>query len=244
MIDLHCHIDLYDDPSKVISKCCSEKMYLLSVTTTPKAWFGTSALASKKDRIRTSLGFHPQLVHERYSELELFDMLLCKTRYVGEIGMDGGIEFKKHVSIQKQVFEHILQKSKLAGGKYLSIHSRLAASEVLSSLAKYPDAGIPILHWYSGSSDELHLAIKLGCWFSVGPAMLASKKGKAIVNAMPRERIITETDGPFGIFRGRKLMPWDIKIALDQLSQLWNCSFQEADKIINDNFKMLLKELK
>ena len=44
LIDLHCHLDLYDNPHKVAS-LCDASSYILSVTTTPKAWFGTKKLA-------------------------------------------------------------------------------------------------------------------------------------------------------------------------------------------------------
>lgn len=62
--------------------------YVLSVTTTPKAWYGTSLLAKDCPRIRTAaLGLHPQLAHERWQELELFDALLSQTRYVSEVAL-------------------------------------------------------------------------------------------------------------------------------------------------------------
>lgn len=36
----------------------------------------------------------------------------------------------------------------------------------------------------------------MGCWFSVGPAMLAGERGKVLALKMPRDRILTKTDGP------------------------------------------------
>ena len=51
LIDLHCHLDLYDNPHKVAS-LCDASSYILSVTTTPKAWFGTKKLAENNKRIQ------------------------------------------------------------------------------------------------------------------------------------------------------------------------------------------------
>lgn len=42
LIDFHCHLDLYDNPQAVVT-ACGKLNYILSVTTTPKAWFGTKA---------------------------------------------------------------------------------------------------------------------------------------------------------------------------------------------------------
>ena len=81
MMDMHCHLDLYTNPQYVAKRCKDENIYVLSVTTTPKAWYGTSSLAKDCPRIRTALGLHPQLAHERWQELDLFDALLNQTRY-------------------------------------------------------------------------------------------------------------------------------------------------------------------
>jgi TatD DNase family protein len=160
-------------------QCVKRGLYILSVTTTPSAWKGTSALANHTERIRTALGLHPQLAHERQSELPLFDSLLSETRYIGEIGLDGDPHFRRHWDSQITVFEHVLLKCREAGGRIMSIHSRRASGPVLDYIEKFPDAGIPILHWFSGSFRDLDRAINLGCWFSVGPAMLASENGRA-----------------------------------------------------------------
>jgi TatD DNase family protein len=196
-IDMHCHLDLYPDPAQVVQEVARAKSYVLSVTTTPKAWRGTAALAVGHPRIKTALGLHPQLAHERKGELVLFDTLLPETRYVGEVGLDGTPEYKPFWRDQQKVFDHILASSAKAGGRILTIHSRGAATPVLDALERHPEAGTPILHWFSGTKGELKRAIEIGCWFSVGPAMLKSKKGQEIASAIPRNRILTETDGPF-----------------------------------------------
>ena len=46
-------------------------------------------------------------------------------------------------------------------------------------------------------SRELSRAVDMGCWFSVGPAMLHGEKGRQLVLKMPRDRVLTESDGPF-----------------------------------------------
>ena len=53
------------------------------------------------------LGLHPQLAHERRSELGLFDSFINEARYVGEIGLDGTPDFRKHWQDQVAVFEHV-----------------------------------------------------------------------------------------------------------------------------------------
>ena len=235
---MHCHLDLYPDPFKVVQECREREIYILSVTTTPKAWDGTNKLAFNCERIRTALGLHPQLAHLRAHELELFDSILPNVKYVGEIGLDGSKDFRKHWEIQLNVFRHILQSVNREGGRVMSIHCRSSASAILDELKNID--GVPILHWFSGTQKELKRAVDMGCWFSVGPAMLKTKKGLELVSAMPMERIITETDGPFTKFNGKLLFPWDVELAIEQLSKLWHFSEEEVEEYLVNNFKYLL----
>lgn len=181
MIDFHCHLDLYPDPATVRDECERLGLYILSVTTTPSAWTKTSELAIGTKRIRTALGLHPQVAHQRIGELPLFDEFLSAARYVGEIGLDGSPEFRPHWENQREVFEHILTVCSEAGGRIMSIHSRRASAEVLDALEAFPNAGTPVLHWFSGSLRDLDRAIRLGCWYSVGPAMLAGSGNAGLI---------------------------------------------------------------
>jgi TatD DNase family protein len=242
VIDFHCHLDLYPNYHEVRQQCDRLGMYVLSVTTTPSAWKGTSALAEGSRRIRTALGLHPQLAGERKHELPLFDSLLPETQYLGEIGLDGTPEFRDSWKDQVEVFDHILAQCAKARGRVMSIHSRRASGPVLDSLDKYPDAGRPVLHWFSGSFRDLDRAIRRGCWFSVGPAMLAGKKGRELVTRIPRERILTESDGPFAQVNGESLMPWSVENAVGALSQLWEISPSEAEQVVEDNFRRLCNQ--
>ena len=239
MIDFHCHIDLYPDPHAIAEGCRKRGTYVLSVTTTPTAWHGTRALARDGDRIRTALGLHPQLAHERKSELALFDELLPRAHYVGEIGLDGAPEFRRHWVTQLAVFDHVLGACAGAGGRILSIHSRRASQAVLDRLAAHPQAGVPVLHWFTGSIQDLDRAVSLGCWFSVGPAMLRSERGKALVARMPRERLLTESDGPFAQIDGAAVLPWQAELAVGTLAEFWSVSARDAEDLLLRNLRNL-----
>jgi TatD DNase family protein len=239
MIDFHCHLDLYPDPWAVRDECERRSIFLLSVTTTPSAWKGTSALAATSKSIQTGLGMHPQIAHHRRNELALFDSLLSETQYVGEVGLDGAPEFRKYWGSQTTVFEHILMKCREAGGRIISLHSRHASGAVLKYVRKYSEAGIFILHWFSGNLRELEKAAELGCWFSIGPAMLASSNGRALVMRMPRDRVLTETDGPFARINGETVMPWDVDKAIRGLSELWSLTPVLVEQSLYSNLRSL-----
>jgi TatD DNase family protein len=197
-------------------------MYVLTVTTTPRAWAGARALFTSLPRIRVGLGLHPQLIPERHDEVDMLCELLSEARYVGEVGLDGSPEHRGSLELQTRVLRRILAAcAHDGGGRILSLHSRGAATAVLDELERCSGAGTPVLHWFSGTRTELDRAIALGCWFSVGPAMLRGQKGRTLTGAMPRERVLTETDGPFAQEQGKPLMPWDVTLAETRLGDVW-----------------------
>ena len=210
---------------------------MLSVTTTPSAWFGTTSLAN--GQIFTALGLHPQLAHERKTELGLFDELIAGTPYVGEVGLDGSLDYRAHREDQATVYKHVLKSCGRAGGRIISIHSRGATSAVLDGFETHSNAGTAILHWFSGGFRELARAIDLGCWFSVGPTMLNGEKGRQLVSRMPRNRVLTESDGPLARIGRRSASPWDVALAVDKLSGLWGCGVEETASVLDDNLKHL-----
>ena len=243
MIDFHCHLDLFTDPDAVAQEIQRRNVGVLSVTTTPSAWQGTSRLAQGKSAIRTALGLHPQLARERRGELALFDRHLADTSFVGEVGLDGSPEFKGSWADQEHVFRHVLKSCGDAGGKVISVHSRRAASAVLDLLEKHESAGLPIMHWFSGSQKELVRATALSCWFSVGPAMLSGAKGRALVSQMPVDRILLETDGPFAQTSGAPLKPWDVEHIYTSLATIWQVGTSEAHDRVDQNERAVLGKI-
>jgi TatD DNase family protein len=121
----------------------------------------------------------------------------------------------------------------------MSIHSRGAADEVLDALERQPGAGISVLHWFSGTRKQLDRAVELGCWFSVGPAMVRGMKGRQLLASMPRNRVLTETDGPFGKGVNGPLMPGQVGPAVAACGATWRLDPMEAQVQLNVNLRTI-----
>ena len=241
MIDLHCHVDLYPDPVAVLDEAEKRGAFVLAVTTTPLAFQGNLDLVGDRRRIRVALGLHPELVPERHAEIDLFVNLLPQTAYVGEVGLDGSPRNRASFAKQERVFDRIVRECTRLGGRVMSIHSRRAASAVLDILGTVPGCGVPVLHWFSGTSRELERAVASGCWFSVGPLMLATPAGRRLVSSMPQDRVLTETDAPFAQVAGTPLMPWDVVDAETVLAGLWGFTSEETRLRLRQNLLHLAK---
>jgi TatD DNase family protein len=237
VIDLHCHLDLYSDPRAVAAECAKRRLYVLSVTTTPSAYQGTLALAPSPGRVRTALGLHPELVAQRHGELPLFERLVAGAAYVGEIGLDASPDHRQSLELQCTVLSHILKICAAAGGKKMSLHSRGATGKILDLLDATPRAGTPVLHWYLGTRQQVARAAGQGAWFSVGPSMMRSQRGRAAVAAMPRDRVLPESDGPFGTIDGRPAYPWEAWKIVSPLASLWQIGVAEVEVQLIANFR-------
>jgi len=240
LIDLHCHLDLYPDPVTVARRAADAGVYVLSVTTTPSAYAGTRALAPVGSRIRTALGLHPEIAASRRHELALFKQLLPQVQYVGEVGLDGSPPHRHTLETQAEVLREILDACAAHGGRTISLHSRGAVEMLLDLLEFEPRAGRFVLHWFSAKPSVVTRAAALGCWFSVGPSMLETKTGRTAVEAMPPERLLPETDGPFGMMDGVALPPGGDGRIYRQLASMWGKTPAEVDGILTSNFRRLV----
>lgn len=195
MIDTHCHFDMMPNPETYIRERERQGDIVIGMTNAPSHFQMGYQYVKKFKRIRLALGFHPLLAHELQDELPLFEKLIDKTSYVGEIGLDFSREGIATKEIQIKSLERIL--SILSGkNKIISVHSRKAEPMLLSLLKAYNVKNV-IFHWYTGDLSLIPDILNAGYFFSINEAMISTAKGKKITDIIPSNRILTETDSPF-----------------------------------------------
>jgi TatD DNase family protein len=244
LVDFHCHLDLYPDHQAIVRESEEAGVFTLAVTTTPRAWSRNQELAQATRHVRAALGLHPQLVAERASELPLWEAHLTETRYVGEVGLDAGPRFYKSFDLQKQVFEHVLRCCAKAGNKVITVHSIRAAKAVLDHIEAYlpPSQGRVVLHWFTGSKAEAKRAIEMGCYFSINAAMLDNERHASMVAAIPLDRLLTETDGPFTKAGERPSKPADVAVVVEALGRLHGVTSSTLAAAVRSNLRDLLEQ--
>lgn len=242
LVDMHCHVDLYPSPSQIVSECDSIGIRTVAVTTTPKAWPGNKRFINDSTWVRPALGFHPELVSERSSELDLFRKYLPEAKYVGEIGLDGRMPNNKSLGLQREILSEILVACSQESGKILSLHGVRAWSELIDLLERHLDLSScrTILHWFTGSKKQLERAINIGCYFSLNSKSFQSKNCQNVLKILPIERVLTETDGPFINAGRRTAHPADVSVVVKKCAQFWNITPNEAARIILNNCRQIV----
>lgn len=241
-IDTHCHLDLFKDILNNRGLEDIEGIKTVTVTNAPSFFTPNQQLFEDSLNIRVALGLHPQLLTQYKEEISLFEQLVNSTRYIGEIGLDGSADIKDTFLLQKSLFTRILDIVKGQNSKVLTVHSRNAACDTIELLSKYL-SNTPhkiILHWYSGSSNDLRNAISKGFYFSINHKMAASEKGKQLINLMPDHLLLTETDAPFTFTKSIDTRLKSLTSTIGAIAVQKNKTPEEIKLIIYENFKNLL----
>jgi len=243
MIDFHCHLDLYPDARKLLSKVVARNLFTLVVTTSPRAWQATSRVFAGHENIKVALGMHPEIVDKKADERDLLVSCIGETDFIGEVGLDGSVQHRRTTALQESILKDVLTESERCGGRILSIHSRNAASRVLDLVEHHCEESIPVLHWFSGTVQETRRAVSMGCWFSVGPGMIRGAKGRRILRELPKDKVLPETDGPFVRNRSVPFMPWDAMAIVGTIASDWGTTHERVRDQLKDNLVVLLGAL-
>ena len=242
IIDSHCHIDLYDDPRKVLIESEKAGIVVLSMTNLPSHYEMGLPFFLNSKKIRLALGMHPLFAQYHEAEFSKFESNFSNTSYIGEVGLDFSREGFSTKEIQLKTFVRILN---LVSGKkkILSIHSRRAEKEVLNLLIEHKVTNA-IFHWYSGPLNLIDQIVEAGYYFSVNPAMVKSESGKKIIQRIPFDRLLTETDGPFIEEEGKTIMPGKVESVIQYLALLWNMNTADVQLRISSNFQQMIQALR
>jgi TatD DNase family protein len=240
IIDTHCHLDLYPNPNSVIDELEKNGIITIGVTNLPSHFKIGYPHTRNLKKVRLSLGLHPLLASSHTKEFPLFMKCLNMTSYIGEVGLDFSKDGIATKNIQLDSFEKIL-KAVSNKKKILSIHSRLAEKEVLGMLRKHKIENA-IFHWYSGGLKLIDEIIDSGYFFSINTAMIKSVNGQKIIKRIPKEFILTETDGPFIEVNNRIVESNDISIIIKHLNSLLKTEQMENQIFVN--YMNLIQKIK
>ena len=195
MIDTHCHFDMMPKPEAYIRQKEQAGDIVIGMTNLPSHFkLGVPFIRDYK-HIRLALGLHPLLAADNIRETRVFREYIDQTSYIGEIGLDFSKASNGNKDVQISVLKELL--AALQGkNKIVSVHSRKAEKELLTLLCEYDIKNV-VFHWYSGPTALIPEIISKGYYFSINEAMTLSKNGRSIIDMIPRNRILTESDAPY-----------------------------------------------
>lgn len=233
LLDTHCHVSAYKDPVAMLLAAEKAGINVVAVTEDPDEYRRLKTRLGRREHVEVAIGLHP-LRAESFgpNDLARFFRLLPQAEWIGEVGLDFSRAGVGTAKAQQKVFDTVLAEAQ-RGHHPLSVHSRGAEKEVIQKLA---EAGVPaVLHWYTGPLYLVDEAIRSGLYFSFNIAMTRSRKFAPLVRAIPRERVLLETDGPFAKVQGRAAHPHELGDVAKALAQAWGADLAETTSAIVAN---------
>lgn len=200
-------------------------------------------LSREYDCVKPCIGFHPEFVVN--STVDDADRIIeyiyeNKEEIVGlsEIGLDYkfGFKEKQHVIFKK--FLTLAEEIRLP----VIVHSRWAAGAVIRVMKNF-DLSVD-LHAFSGTIEEAKKAVDLGYFLSFGPNLVFNKFRQQMLETIPLENILTETDSPvLGPKHGERNIPNNITLAIKKISEIKDLTVNDSEKEVYRNSKKIFKFL-
>ncbi|GAK87723.1 putative deoxyribonuclease YcfH [Vibrio ponticus] len=250
-VDSHCHLDkldyqdLHQGIADVVAKAKAANVNeLLSVGVTLDAFPNMIEMIEPFDNVYASCGVHPLDVESDFS----FE-LMCqyaqhpKVVAIGETGLDYHYQ-PETKPLQQQRFEQQVELA-VELNKPLIIHTRNARQDTLDILR---NGGAEkcggVIHCFTEDLAFAEAAMDLGFYISISGIVTfrQATELKAVVQALPLERLLIETDSPYLApvpHRGKQNQPAYVVEVAAYIAQLKGVALSEVGQKTSENFRNL-----
>ena len=240
LVDTHAHIDVdrFDEDREEMLARAGEAglLAIINMGDSIQSSARSVAMAKQYDMVYTGVGIHPEEARPMTQADE--DMLAgwaqeAKVVAIGEIGLDYyWVKDEEQRKLQREIF---IRQLDIARQLHLPVcvHDREAHGDTLAILKKEARDVRGVMHCYSGSLEMAKELMKLDWFIGVDGPLTFKNAAKLpeIVQRLPLERILVETDCPYMApvpMRGKRNEPAYVYHVAAKLAELRQVSFDEV----------------
>lgn len=252
IFETHAHYDdeAFDEDRDILLTSMYENgiEYIVNVGANLKSTEESVQLAQKYPFIYAAAGVHPsetgELDEAGFAWLK-GQCLLEKVVAVGEIGLDYYWDEPAR-EVQKIWFERQLDLAREIK-KPVIIHSRDAAKDTFDIMVAKNVAEIGgVVHCYSYSAEMAIDYVKMGFYIGIGGVITFKngKKMKEVVEAVPIENILLETDSPYlspEPNRGKRNSSLNLLYVAQKIAEIKGITYDEVVDITLQNAKCMYR---
>lgn len=246
LFDTHAHFDdkrFDEDRDQILEKVFANGVkYILNASSSPDSIVNSIKLAEKYENIYAAVGVHPHNAGEMNNELldKIKESLNHpKVVALGEIGLDYHYNFHPK-EVQKEWLIKQIEVAKEAQYPVI-IHNRESSEDMLDIIMKTSVKDIGgVFHCFSGSMEMAKILLDNNFHLSFGGPITFknAKKALEVIEYIPLERILIETDCPYLTpepFRGRRNDSSFVSFVAKKIGEVRNISYEEVAEITTKN---------
>ena len=202
--------------------------------------------------VYAAVGFHPSDI-EKLDDVAVEELRRMaadpKVKAIGEIGLD--YYWEDYAGRETQL-AGLYRQMELAEELDLPVifHDREAHADSMTAVRDHPNVR-GVFHCYSGALEQARELIDRGWMISFTGALTFpnAKRPPEVAAAIPRDRVMIETDSPYMIpyprtsedkkfRRNSSLRVWQVA---QKLSELWDMPLEEVARITTENGKRFFR---
>ena len=250
IFETHAHYDDegFDEDRDLLLMSMQENKigYVINVGASLESTRRSIELAEKYPFVYASAGVHPSEtaeLNENNFEWLRKQCVHRKVVAIGEIGLDYYWEEPAH-EIQKLWFSRQLDLAK-AIRKPIIIHSREAAKDTYDIMSAHGAKEIGgVIHCFSYSAEMALEYVKMGFYIGVGGVVTFKngRKLKEVVEAVPIEWILLETDSPYLApepNRGMRNTSLNLPYIAERIAEIKGMTYDEVTSVTTENAKRM-----
>jgi TatD DNase family protein len=247
LVDVHAHMEHYENVQEVLSKCEDVKVIIASGIDY-ESNRKVLQMASEFSQIKASIGIYPvevlkeekKLCGEKFvefdvdSEIEFIKKHKDEIIAIGEIGMDD-YHLPDRLEEQEKHFRRMLDLAKELN-KPVIIHSRKAEERVISILEEY-DLKV-LMHCFGGKKALVRRCVENGWSFSIPANVCRSDGFQMIVKLCPMHQLMTETDSPLmSPVKETVNYPCNVSYGVKEIAKIKDLDVNEVANMIFMNYQ-------
>jgi TatD DNase family protein len=235
IIDSHCHLHdpAFGDVRETVARARDHDVWgVVAVGCDPDSNERTLAAAAvDRKAVWPALGFHPEWTKLGDGDLEAVETQIARhhSRIValGEVGLPWYcLEGADDAAGLRARGRHRLGRLLALAARYdlpVVIHApHASAAEALEALQA---AGVEaaVFHWHKASAEITRAVVEAGYLVSVTPEVVYRERDRDMVEAVPLESLLVESDGPWpydGEFVGSGSGPWLVARVAEEIAKL------------------------
>ena len=205
-----------------------------------------AAAAALPKAVWPCLGFHPEWAHLGHEDIERVEAQLAEhhSRIVGlgEIGLPW-YSLEEAADAPSRMTWARVRLGRLLGhaARYdlpVVVHAPHGAAVLALEALKRHGIERAVFHWHKAPDDVTRAIVDAGYFISVTPEVVYRERDRQLVEAVPLDSLLVESDGPWpyrGEFAGMASGPWLVSRVAEEVAKLKRMPVDDVMFQISEN---------